>query len=183
MKLRNGVVLAMVVGVAGWSCGVGAPAGCPSGRIACGSGCCASGQVCNAAGTCSNPCATQLCGGACCASGQICNGGTCQNPYQSAELVVYLCPDFATGNCTPNYFSLDQTCRPIPSFTRGSCYHTGFTLAPGRSYGIASCIGCPTGCGNPSAFTTPSAGFARPTYFSGTYFYCSTQCTPPADCQ
>jgi hypothetical protein len=123
-----------------------------------------------------------LCGSLCCAPGKICTSpGRCDYPYDTADLYVYLCPSFNTGNCRASYFSIDQTCTPLQNPMPGTCYNTGFRVAGGQSYGISSCTGCATGCGNPSSLTTP-AGFTKPNYYSGMSFYCGTPCTPPPDC-
>src|SRR5579859_4410565 len=90
------------------------------------------------------------CGSLCCAPGKICSSpGRCDYPYNTADLYVYLCPSFNTGNCKASYFSIDQTCTPIQGAQSGTCYNTGFKVAGGQTYGISSCTGCGMGCGNP----------------------------------
>jgi hypothetical protein len=122
------------------------------------------------------------CSGLCCAPGKVCTSpGRCDYPYETADLYVYLCPSFNTGNCKASYFSIDQTCTPLRNPTPGTCYNTGFKVAGGQSYGISSCTGCAMGCGNPASLTTP-AGFTKPNYYSGMSFYCGTPCTPPPEC-
>jgi hypothetical protein len=129
-------------------------------------------------------CATNYspCGSLCCAPGKLCSSpGHCDFPYNTAELYVYLCPSFNTGNCKAAYLGIDQSCTPLHDPQPGTCYDTGFKVAGGQSYGISACTGCSMGCGNPSSVTTP-AGFTKPNYFSGMAFYCGTPCTAPPDC-
>jgi hypothetical protein len=122
------------------------------------------------------------CGSLCCAPGKTCSSpGHCDYPYDSAELFVYLCPSFNTGNCKATYLSIDQACVPLHDPVPGTCYDTGFRVAGGQTYGIASCTGCATGCGNPGSLPTPK-GFTKPNYYSGTSFYCGTPCEVPPDC-
>ncbi len=122
------------------------------------------------------------CGNLCCAPGKVCSSpGRCDYPYDSAELWVYLCPTFNTGNCKATYLSIDQTCVPLQNPVPGTCYNTGYKVAAHQTYGIASCTGCATGCGNPGSLQTP-AGFTKPNYYSGISFYCGTPCEVPPDC-
>jgi len=140
----------------GTATGTGTGGGCPAMYTACGSLCCAPGKICSAP-------------------------GRCDFPYDTADLYVYLCPSFNTGNCNATYFSIDQSCTPLHDPMPGTCYNTGFKVAGGQSYGISACTGCATGCGNPSSLTTP-AGFTKPSYYSGMAFYCGTPCMAPPDC-
>jgi hypothetical protein len=122
------------------------------------------------------------CGSLCCAPGKICSSpGQCDFPYNTADLYVYLCPSFNTGNCTAAYLSIDQTCTPLHNPMPGTCYNTGFKVAGGQSYGLSTCTGCAMGCGNPISLTTPE-GFTKPNYYSGVSFHCNTPCTPPPEC-
>ena len=57
-----------------------------------------------------------------------CVAGSCQYPYSSAHLYVYLCPSFNQG-CSANFFALDQMCSPITAPQPGTCYDTGFEIA------------------------------------------------------
>ena len=122
------------------------------------------------------------CSSICCAPGKVCAApGRCEFPYDTADLYVYLCPSFNTGNCRAEYLSIDQTCTPLRNPVPGTCYNTGFKVAGGQSYGVASCTGCATGCGNPVSLNTPE-GFTKPSYYSGMSFFCGTPCTVPPDC-
>jgi hypothetical protein len=122
------------------------------------------------------------CGSLCCAPGKTCAApGRCEFPYDTAELYVYLCPSFNSGNCRATYLGIDQSCTPLRNPQPGTCYNTGFKVAGGQSYGVASCTGCAMGCGNPVSLNTPE-GFTKPDYYSGMSFYCGTPCTVPPEC-
>jgi hypothetical protein len=125
------------------------------------------------------PGGTTACGSVCCAAGQSCSNGACG--YTTAQLYFYLCPSFNTGNCAASGFSLNSSCVSLGSFTRGTCYATGFNVTAGTTYAEAPCVSCPNNCGSPGSFTTPSV-FSKATYYPGTYFYCTTSCTPPTTC-
>src|SRR5882672_390599 len=81
-----------------------------------------------AAGGSRCPAGYSLCEQRCCASGTTCVAGSCQYPYSTAHLYVYLCPSFNQG-CNASFFTLDQTCSPIKSAQPGTCYDTGFEVA------------------------------------------------------
>lgn len=128
------------------------------------------------------PSGYQACEWTCCADGTTCVAGECKYPYSTASLHVYLCPSFNTGNCKANFFALDQMCTPIQATGSGVCYDTKLEVAANKSYGLASCLECGSGCSSPSTLWTPP-GFVERQYYSGHAFSCGgDKCVPPPDC-
>ncbi len=128
------------------------------------------------------PTGYHVCESTCCAEGTTCVAGECKYPYSTASLQVYLCPSFNTGNCRADFFALDQMCAPIQVTGSGTCYDTKLEVAANKSYGLATCLECGSGCSSPSTLRTPP-GFVEGQYYSGISFSCGGDtCVPPPDC-
>jgi hypothetical protein len=154
---------------------------CPADNHRCGPSCCGVKQQCTAEGCVTCPGGVNACGDVCCKSGEVCTGSGCGLPYQSAQLYVYLCPDFNSG-CSASGISADGMCSPINNAQAGKCYATGITVESGQSYSVAACQSCPGSCAPSTPFMTPSSGFASQTFYPGIYLYCQTPCTAPTSC-
>lgn len=101
----------------------------------------------------------------------------CLLPEQppSAQLVVYVCPDF--GACSGDAFLVNTTCVGHKA-KPGALNTISYNLAPDTAYNVSACTLDCASCGGVASFTTPSE-FPNETWRSGFNFYCSTPCDPP----